>query len=429
MQRKIGIIGTGYVGLTTGACLAYLGHKVICVDKDENKIKKLINGEVPIYEPGIEDILKRHKENICYTTDIKKAVKESEALFVAVGTPSGKDGSIDMSFFKKAIEEIAENMNQYIVIVNKSTVPVGTGEWTKENVKKIFKGKFAVVSNPEFLREGSAVSDFLEPDRVVIGTDDEKAKDIMLDIYSSIKAPKLVTDIKSAELIKYAANAFLATKISFINEIANICEKVDGDVLKVAEGVGMDKRIGSKFLNAGIGYGGSCFPKDVEGLLFISNNYNHNFSLLRTVSEVNRRQQERFVEKIKSVLLKTKGDTVCVWGLSFKPNTDDVRKSPAIFIVNELCREGVKVKVYDPIAINNAKQELPESVIFCNSAIEATDGADVLALLTEWPEFSEIGLSEIKKNMRNHYILDGRNHLEREEAKSLGFNYQGVGRK
>jgi len=252
----------------------------------------------------------------------------------------------------------------------------------------------------------------------------------MLDIYSSINAPKLVVDIKSAELIKYAANAFLATKISFINEIANICEKAGGDITKVAQGVGMDKRIGPHFLKAGIGYGGSCFPKDVDGLLSISSNHQHNFGLLRTVSEVNIRQQERFVEKIKSILLKIKGDTVCVWGLSFKPNTDDVRKSPAVFIVNMLCRDGIKVKAYDPIAMENAKKELLfKNIQFCKSALEATEGADVLALLTEWPEFSEIDLKEVKKRVRNYYILDGRNQFEPEEMKKLGFYYQGIGRR
>ncbi len=428
MQRKIAIIGTGYVGLTTGACLSYLGHKVVFVDKDEDKINMLLKGEVPIYEPGVDDILEKHKDKISYTTDIEKAVKQSEVLFIAVGTPSGKDESIDMTFFRKAVKQIAENINSYKVIVNKSTVPVGTGEWTKEEIKKHYKGKFSVASNPEFLREGSAISDFLEPDRVVIGVSDKKAEEIMLDIYSSVKSKKLVTDIKSAELIKYTANAFLATKISFINEIANICEKVDGDVIKVAEGVGMDKRIGPKFLSAGIGYGGSCFPKDVEGLLSISNSYNHNFSLLRAVSDVNRRQQERFVEKIKSVLLKVKGDIVSVWGLSFKANTDDVRKSPAIFIVNELCREGIKVKAYDPIALNNAKKELPGSVCFCNSALEAVEEADVLALLTDWPEFSEIDLKQVKQKMRKHNIIDGRNHIDSEIAKNLGFTYKGTGR-
>ena len=430
MQRRIAIIGTGYVGLVTGACFAYLGHKVICVDKDKDRVFRLLKGEVPIYEPGIEELLKKYKENIEYTSDIKKAVQNSEVIFVAVGTPSRKDGSIDMKYFKKAIEEIASNMTDYRVIVSKSTVPVGTGDRVKEEAKKHYRGDFAIVSNPEFLSEGTAVRDFLEPDRIIIGAEEERAKEIMLDIYSSINAPKLVVDIKSAELIKYASNAFLATKISFINEIANICEKTGGDITKVAKGIGMDKRIGPYFLKAGLGYGGSCFPKDVDGLLSISSSHQHNFALLRAVSEVNTRQQEKFVEKLKSILLKIKGDTVCVWGLSFKPNTDDVRKSPAVFVVNLLCRDGIKVKAYDPIAMEKAKEELAfDNIRFCQNALEAVEGADVIALLTEWPEFNEVDLKEVKKRMRNYYILDGRNHLEAEKAKSLGFTYEGIGRK
>jgi len=430
MQRNIAIIGTGYVGLTTGACFAYLGHRVICVDKNVKKILRLRKGEIPIYEPGIEEILKKYKKNINYTSDIKKAIKESQILFIAVGTPSTEDGRINMQYFRNAVRKIAENMDSYRVIVDKSTVPVGTADWVKEEIKKHYKGKFSIVSNPEFLSEGSALKDFLKPNRIVIGVEDEEAKEIMLDIYSSIQAPKLIMDTKSAELTKYAANAFLATKISFINEIANLCEKVDGDIAKVARGIGMDKRIGPKFLRAGIGYGGDCFPKDVDGLLSISDSYQHNFNLLRTVSEVNKRQQEKFIEKIKSVLLKIKGDTVCAWGLSFKPNTDDVRKSPAVFIISALCKEGINIKAYDPIAMKNAKKELAfQNIQFCKSAIEATKEADVLVLLTEWPEFSEINFKEVKKRMRNCYILDGRNYLEGEKIKALGFYYQGIGRK
>ncbi|MDD5638409.1 MAG: UDP-glucose/GDP-mannose dehydrogenase family protein [Candidatus Pacebacteria bacterium] len=430
MQRKIAVIGTGYVGLTAGACLAYLGHKVICVDKKTDIILKLQKGEIPIFEPGIGKFLEKYKKNIKYTTNIKKTVKESEIIFIAVGTPSTEEGIINMGFFKKAIREIASNISDYRVIVIKSTVPVGTGEWVKGEIKKYYQGEFSVVSNPEFLSEGRAIKDFLEPDRIIIGFEDQKAKAMILDVYSSISAPKLLVDIKSAELIKYASNAFLATKISFINEIASICEKAGGDITKVAQGIGMDKRIGPHFLRAGIGYGGSCFPKDVDGLLYISNKYQHNFELLRTVAEVNLKQQQKFVEKIKSLLLKTKGDTVCAWGLSFKPNTDDVRKSPAIFIINALCQEEIKVQVYDPIAMENAKKQIPfKNVQFCKNALEATKGADVLILLTEWPEFAEIDFREVKKRMRNLYVLDGRNHLEPEKIKSLGFCYEGIGKK
>lgn len=429
MQRNIAIIGTGYVGLTSGVCLAYLGHKVICVDKNGSKIEKLKNGEIPIYEPGLDGFFKRHQKNISFTANLKEAVKESEVVFIAVGTPSNQGGSVDMSYFEKAVREIAQTMNGYKVIVNKSTVPVGTGDWTKEEIRKYFKGEFAVVSNPEFLREGSALKDFLEADRIVIGLDDEKAKDIMLDIYSSLEAPKFITDIRSAELIKYAANAFLATKISFINEIANICERVKGDVLEVAKGIGMDKRIGDKFLNAGVGFGGSCFPKDIEGLISIANNCQYDFKLLEAVMAVNKSQHLNFAENIKKILAKQESDTVCVWGLAFKPNTDDVRKSPAVAIIKELQKAGYKIRAFDPIATENAKRELNGSEIkFCSTAQEAAEGADVLVLITEWPEFSEIDMVEIKELMRHPIIFDGRNTLSSGEIKKLGFDYYGVGR-
>lgn len=430
MQRKISVIGTGYVGLTTGVCLAYLGHKVICVDKDKNKTQRLQKGVVPIYEPGLDEILKKHRKNLEFTTNTKDAVQKSEVIFIAVGTPSQKDGDIDMTYFRQAIREIAKILDSYKIIVNKSTVPVGTGEWTKKEIKKHYKGDFSIVSSPEFLREGSAIKDFLEPDRIVIGVEDEKAKEIMLDIFSSIKAPKVITDIKSAEMIKYAANAFLATKISFINEIANLCEKAGADVKKVAEGIGLDKRIGPKFLNAGIGYGGSCFPKDVDGLNKIAEQKKYNFHLLKAVSLVNKNQQKKFLHKIKKTLKKIDGKTVCIWGLAFKPNTDDVRKSPAIEIIKGLQRSDYKIQVYDPVATENAKKELPKKNIkFCKTALEAAKNADVLALVTEWPEFSEINMKKVKKLMRHPYFLDGRNQLEPEEMKKLGFYYEGIGRK
>jgi len=431
MQRKISVIGTGYVGLTTGACLAYLGHSVICVDKDKNKIQNLKRGIVPIYEPGLDEILKTHKKNIEFTTNTKYAVENSEVVFIAVGTPSKRDGDIDMTYFKQAIREVAKALDGYKIIVNKSTVPVGTGEWAKREIKKYYNnGDFAIISNPEFLREGSAIKDFLEPDRVVIGVEDEKARQIILDIYSSIKAPKVVTDIKSAEMIKYAANAFLATKISFINEIANLCEKTGADVKKVAEGIGLDKRIGPKFLNAGIGYGGSCFPKDVDVLNKIAEQKKYKFHLLNAVALVNKNQQKKFFQKIKNTLKKIDGKTVCIWGLAFKPNTDDVRKSPAIEIIKRLQKSGYKIQAYDPIAIKNAQKELPkENIKFCKSAYDAAKNADVLALVTEWPEFSEINMQKVKKSMRHPYFLDGRNQFEPEEMRKFGFYYEGIGRK
>jgi len=430
MQRKIAIIGTGYVGLTTGACFAYLGHKIICVDKDKNKIKKLKKGIIPIFEPGLEEILEKHRKNIDFTTNLKDAVRDSEIIFICVGTPSKKDGSIDLEYFRSAVKEIAQSMNDYKVIAIKSTVPVGTGEWTKKEIRKYYKGDFSVVSNPEFLREGSAVRDFLEPDRIAIGVEDEKVKKIMLDIYSSINAPKIMTDIRSAELIKYAANAFLATKISFINEIANICERVKVDVKKVAEGISLDKRIGPKFLNAGIGYGGSCFPKDIDELIKIADGKRYNFKLLKAVTKVNENQQRNFVRKIKKILKKINGNTVCIWGLAFKPNTDDVRKSPAIKIIRQLQKAGYKIQTYDSIATGNAKKELlKKNIKFCKTPFEAVKNADVLALVTEWPEFSEIDMKKVKKLMRHLYILDGRNQFEPKELKNLGFYYEGIGRK
>jgi UDPglucose 6-dehydrogenase len=433
---KISIIGTGYVGLTTGVAIASLGNKVICVDKEEEKINKLNKGIIPIYEPDLEDLLCKFKANIEFTTDLEYAVKKSEVIFICVGTPSREDGSIDMSYFKEAVRDIAQLINGYKIIVNKSTVPVGTADWVKEEISIYYKGEFSVISNPEFLREGSALKDFLEPDRIVIGVEDEKAKTIMLEIYSKINAPKVITDIRSAEMIKYGANAFLAMKISFINEIANICEKVGADVKKVAEGIGLDKRIGPYFLNAGIGYGGSCFPKDISALISIANDYDYDFKLLKAVAEVNEAQQERFVRKIISILWKEKEDLVAVWGLAFKPNTDDVRKSPAIKIIRRLIEEGYKVKAYDPKAMDNARKEFEilgkkylDNVCFCNGPYEAVENAYALALVTEWSDFLNLDMKKVKSLMSKPYLFDGRNMFEPEEMRRLGFYYEGVGRK
>jgi len=426
---KIAIVGTGYVGLTTGVCLASLGHKVICVDKIENKIQKLKRGISPIYEPGITQFLKKYKKNINFTKNLADAVLNSEVIFIAVGTPAKNDKSIDLTYVKQAIKEIAKELNAYRIIVNKSTVPVGTGDWVRKEIRKYYKGDFSVVSNPEFLKEGSAIKDFLNPDRIIIGTEDKKAQRIMLNLYSKIDAPKIVTDIRSAELIKYAANAFLATKISFINEIANICNKLNADVKNVAEGIGYDKRIGKYFLNAGIGYGGSCFPKDIDGLISISNKHKYTFKLLNAVVEVNKQQQEEFIKKINSILKKIKGKTVCMWGLAFKPNTDDIRKSPAIKIINRLIKIGYEIQVYDPKAMENTKKEiLQKNIKYCRNPYEAAKNADILTLVTDWPEFSKIDMKKIKKTMRHHYLLDGRNQFNPEKIKKLGFCYKGIGR-
>ena len=430
MQRKIAIIGTGYVGLTTGVSLASLGHKVVCVDKNKIKIEKLKRNIVPFFEPGINEMLKRYRKNIEFTENLKEAVKKSEIIFITVDTPSKRDGSIDISDFKEVIDLIAKNINNYKVIVNKSTVPVGTGGWTRKEIRKYYKGEFSIVSNPEFLREGSAIQDFLEPDRIVIGFEDERAKKIMLDIYSSIKAPKVLTDIRSAEMIKYAANAFLATKISFINEIANICGRISADVKNVARGIGLDKRIGPEFLKAGIGYGGSCFPKDINGLIKIANHKKYNFKLLKTTSIVNRNQQMNFLRKIKKILKKIRGNRIAVWGLAFKPNTSDVRKSPAIEIIKQLQKTDFKIQAYDPWAIEDAKKYLSrKNLKYCKNPYEATKNADILALVTDWPEFTELNMKKVKNLMRHPYFLDGRNQFEPNEMKNLGFYYEGIGRK
>jgi UDPglucose 6-dehydrogenase len=426
MKRKIVIIGTGYVGLTAGVCLAFLGHEVICVDKDKDKIKNLKKGIIPIHEPGIATLLKKSKKNIEFTDNLKEALPESEAVFIAVGTPSKENGDIDLTHFKKAIREIAKLLRGYKVIVNKSTVPVGTGEWTVKEVRKYFKGKFAVVSNPEFLREGSAIKDFFNPDRIVIGTEDRRAKKIMIDIYSQINSPKIITNIKSAEMIKYAANAFLATKISFINEIANVCEKTGGDVEEVAKGIGLDRRIGKHFLKAGIGFGGSCFPKDVDGLASVAKKKKYDFHLLSSVSIVNAKQQLNFVRKIKKDLKKEKGKKICVWGLSFKPNTDDVRKSPALRVINLLKR--YEINAYDPVATENAKKELGRKVKYFKDPLAAAKGADAVVLVTEWPEFKRINMKNLKKTMNNCYFFDGRNQLNADKMKKIGFKYYSIGR-
>lgn len=429
MTKKIAIIGTGYVGLTTGVCLASLGHSVICVDNDQDKIEKLKKGVIPIYEPGLAELLKAHQNNIIFIDDLSNAVKQSEVIFLAVGTPSQEDGSVDLSFFQQAVAQVAKNMDGYKVVVNKSTVPPGTAKWVKEEVKKYYQGEFAVVSNPEFLREGTAIDDFLKPDRVVIGVDDEKAKEIMLDIYLAIDAPKFATTAQSAELIKYAANSFLAMKISFINEIANICEKTGSDVVEVAKGIGLDSRIGHKFLQAGVGFGGSCFSKDVNGLINTALNNNYQPRILEAVMAVNKSQQDIFCDKIKAVLAQNQGKVVGVWGLAFKPNTDDIRYSPAIAIIKDLLKQGCQVKAYDPVAQDNAKAELGGAIEYCASAQEVAVGVDVLALLTDWPEFLQIDWVELKKTMRSANIVDGRNFLPTDDLAKNGFHYQSIGHK
>ena len=427
MKEKITVVGTGYVGLTLGVCLASLGHCVICVDKDKEKINKLKKGISPIFEPGVEDLLRKHKKNISFTTDIENSFQNSEIIFIAVGTPPKNNGNINMTFFwevAKELKKISDKNHIHRIVAIKSTVPVGTSD----KLADILGNKFSVVFNPEFLREGSAVKDFLNPDRIILGTKSEKAKKRILKIYSSISAPKVFTDTKSAELIKYASNSFLATKISFINEIANICEKVGANVSEVAEGVGLDKRIGKQFLNAGVGYGGSCFPKDVEALIKIADSKKYDFRILKAAFAVNEYQRKNFAGKIKKVLEKEGGKDICVWGLSFKPNTDDIRKSPAIEIIKTLQKEGYKIKAYDPVAIENAKKELIlPNIEFSESPFLAAKGSDVLVLVTEWSEFLKTDMKKIKEAMRRPNIIDGRNAFDSKKMKRMGFYYEGVG--
>jgi UDPglucose 6-dehydrogenase len=429
-QENIAVIGAGYVGITVGVCFASLGYKVVLIDKDRKKISALKNKKSPIFEPGLEELLRKYYKNLSFKKNIKNIISSS-IVFICVGTPQDNQGRADLSAYKSVIQAIAKNLIEYKIIVNKSTVPVGTGNWTIKEIKKKYKGSFAIVSNPEFLREGSAINDFLNPDRIVIGTNNSKAAKTMLSIYRQIKAPKIITDIKSAEIIKYAANAFLGTKISFINEIANICELIGADINKVAQGIGSDKRIGSKFLKAGIGYGGSCFPKDISALVKTAQDKRYTFKLLRAVISVNRKQKNRFLKKIIKTLEKNRGKKIAILGLSFKPGTDDIRKSPAIEIIKMLQKENFIIQTYDPKAMKNTMNILGEkkNIIFCKNAYEAAKDADLLAITTEWPEFEKINFKKIKKLMSQSFIIDGRNQLDPKKIKKIGFYYKSIGRK
>ena len=428
---KIAIIGSGYVGLVTGTCFAELGNDIICVDIDKEKIDKLNQGIIPIYEPGLEELVKRNKKEgrLAFTADLKDAIKKSDVIFICVGTPPRENGEADLSHVEAVARIIAEAMDSYKLIVEKSTVPVETGEKVAAAIKAYNKHKvdFDVVSNPEFLREGSAVNDFMNPDRIVVGANSKKAIDIMKKLYEPLKAHVLVTDIKSAEIIKHASNSFLAAKISFINAIANICEKTGADVEKVAEGMGYDKRIGKAFLNAGIGYGGFCFPKDAEAFIRIAEKNGYDFKLLKEVQEVNKKQRELFIRKIEKALWVLKNKTIGVLGLAFKPNTDDMRFAPSIDIINSLQKEGAKIRAYDAEAMEKAKKIFSD-ITYCKDAYEAASGADALVILTEWNEFKELDLKKIKGLLKNPLIIDGRNIYEPEIMKKEGFKYISIGR-
>jgi len=430
---KIAMLGDGYVGLTIGTCLANLGNEVLVVGIIESRIKNLQKGILPIYEPGLKELVERNlkEKRLDFTLDAKKAVENSDIIFIAVGTPSDEDGSVDLTFVKNVAETIGRHMNNYKVVVDKSTVPVGTADVLKEIIKKSQPKPipFDLVSNPEFLREGFGIKDFMNPDRIIIGADNEKAKDLMASLYRGIERtgkPIMITDVKSAEMIKYASNAFLATKISFINELSHLCEKVGADVKTVARGMGLDERIGPRFLQAGVGYGGSCFPKDVKGLIKTAKDYNCELKILETVEQVNKKQKLVAVIKLKSLVPDLSGKLIAVWGLSFKPNTDDMREAPSIVIINELQRLGARIRAFDPVAEGNARL-IFKNVEYAETPYDAIKDADALVILTEWDEFRQLDLKVIKTLLKQPIIIDGRNVYDPSEMKD--FKYLGIGRK
>ena len=432
-SKKVAIIGTGYVGLVTGTCLAEIGHKVICVDNNREKIKKLQNNISPIYEPGLKKLIIKNKKagKLFFTTEIKEGVKNSDIIFITVNTPTNEKGVTDLCHVEFVSKEIAKAMDKYKIIVSKSTMPVKTGQKIKKIVSKFCPRniKFDVASNPEFLREGSAINDFLHPDRIVIGVENKKAEKIMSQLYKPIKAPVIITSIETAEVIKHACNAFLATKISFINAIANICERNGADTEEVALAMGLDKRIGRHFLRAGIGFGGSCLPKDILAFVNIAEQSGYDFKLLKTVREINQAQRENFFKKIKESLGNLNGKKLGILGLAFKLNTDDMREAPSIDIINMLIKEGSVIKAYDPAAIEKAKEIFKGRIVYCSNVYEAAEGSDALIILTEWDEFKNMNLRKIKKLLKLPKIIDGRNIFDPQKMAKLGINYSSIGRK
>jgi UDPglucose 6-dehydrogenase len=427
------MIGTGYVGLVTGACLADFGMDVVCVDKDEAKIAALQRGHIPIYEPGLEEMVAKNERagRLRFTTDLKSAIEDSLAIFIAVGTPPRPDGSPDLTFVRQVAKAIAEHMNGYKVVVTKSTVPTGTGKMIEEIVRENDqRHDFSIVSNPEFLREGSAVSDFLRPDRIVIGASDPRAVEVMQEIYSPLyllETPFVITDVASAELIKYASNGFLAVKISFINEIARLCELMGADVHDVAKGMGLDKRIGGKFLHPGPGFGGSCFPKDTAAAADLARQNGYTFRIIEATIEVNRETKARMIQKIEAAVGPLAGLTAAVLGLSFKPETDDIRESPAIAVVTDLSKAGAIVRAFDPAAMENARAVLPE-VHYATDAYDCAVGADFLVIATEWNEFRALDFTRLTRAMKSRTLIDLRNVYEPDAMREAGWTYTGVGR-
>jgi UDPglucose 6-dehydrogenase len=430
---KVAVVGTGYVGLVAGACFAESGNDVVCVDKDDAKIRTLKRGKMPIYEPGLEELVRRNRQEgrLSFTTMLPKAVRDSTIIFIAVGTPQDEDGSADLKHVLAVAAEIAKAMDGYKVIVDKSTVPVGTSERVREVIRRGTTHPFSVVSNPEFLKQGAAIDDFMKPDRVVIGAEDARAQEIMLELYSPFTrtgAPIMVMDCASAELSKYAANAMLASRISFMNEVANVCEAVGADVDQVRRAIGSDRRIGNAFLFPGVGYGGSCFPKDVQAMIRFASDKSYQFKILEAVESVNKAQKTRLFAKIKKHFGTVKGKTVAVWGLAFKPRTDDMREAPSIPLIEALLAAGVTVQAYDPEAMKVAKGIFGNKITYAASNYEALKGADCLAIVTEWNEFRRPDLTRMRTIMRSPVIFDGRNIFTTDQMKQSGFTYYSVGR-
>jgi UDPglucose 6-dehydrogenase len=435
----IAIIGSGYVGLVTGICLAHIGHHVICVDNNDEKVKVLRSGGVPIYEPGLDELLEKYRKNkrLTFSSSIGEATKRAKVIFIAVGTPSKKTGEADLIYIENVSREIAKHMDSYKLIVEKSTVPAETGKRIERTIilnlpAHLKKGnkptvEFDVASNPEFLREGSAVEDFMNPDRIVIGVESKRAERLLREIYKPLKARVVVTNVATAEMIKHASNSFLATKISFINAVARICDRVGADVEKVAEGMGYDKRIGRAFLNAGIGYGGSCFPKDIDAFVRLAEKNGYDFTLLKSVRQVNEDQKSFFMKLIEDKLWIVKDKKIAVWGLAFKADTDDMRRAASIDIIEALQNEGAQIQAYDPKAMDKAREFLKD-VKFCHDPYEAVKEADCLLLLTEWEEFLKADFAKVQKLMRQAVIFDGRNFFDEQALGKMGFEYYGIGR-
>ena len=435
---KIAVVGTGYVGLVTGTCFAEVGIDVTCIDIDQKKIDGLKEGIMPIYEPGLETMVKKNYEKgrLHFSTNLAESIQDCETAFIAVGTPPGEDGSADLKYVLAVAKSIGENMKNYMVVVTKSTVPVGTAQKVKKEVAAALKKRgvdipFDVASNPEFLKEGAAIADFLKPDRIVVGVESEKAEEIMKKLYKPFLLnghPTIFMDVPSAEMTKYAANSMLATKISFMNDIPNLCEIMGADVNMVRKGIGSDNRIGNKFIYPGVGYGGSCFPKDVKALIKTAEDNGYTMSVLKAVEEVNERQKSVMVTKVKSHFgSDLKGKTFAVWGLSFKPKTDDMREAPSIVIINALLEMGAKVKAYDPIAMEEAKHDLKDTITYAKDEYDTLIDADALLLVTEWPEFRIPNFDVVGRLMKSKVIFDGRNIYDKQEVKNLGFDYYGIG--